>query len=83
MSAKEVPRFDVHGVCALGCGRPKYLHKKWLSGNFTNYECPLPPETPPKSKAVLFDVFKPCRKCTVKKYINAETKLCLACHGMP
>ena len=36
-----------------------------------------------KSKAICFDLFKKCRKCHVKKYINRESNLCLACNGMP
>lgn len=36
-----------------------------------------------KSKAVLYDLFKNCKKCCVKKYVNRETNTCLACEGMP
>lgn len=36
-----------------------------------------------KSKLCLYDVFKQCKKCRVKKYINRETGHCLSCTGMP
>lgn len=42
-------------------------------------DAPLPP-APLVSKAVLFDKKGECKKCHVKKYLHAPSRLCFPCH---
>lgn len=88
-ATKHVPQFDAHDRCRR-CGSHFDFHHAWKLGSHTNYQCPIPadaplPPLPPefKSKARLYDLFKPCKKCHVKKYVNRENDLCLACEGIP
>ena len=48
------------------------------------FDAPLP-ELPLgfRSKVIVFDVFKSCSKCQIKKYVERGTHLCFACHGGP
>lgn len=77
--------FNTNGEC-YQCGQKKADHRD----TGARYVCPIPlttplPKVPPnfKSKTALYDVFKPCKKCHVKKYTNRETGHCFSCTGMP
>lgn len=75
-------------ICSK-CKNPMSMHR-WETDGFKTPVCPIPidaplPEVPPgfKSKVRLYNLFKQCEKCHVKKYVNRESNLCLACEGMP